>query len=132
MFVDGGGKTVHGEIVDCLGDADFEGEISNKEMMFVKKYKQDRCADVASLKKIVYNGLIRNENFIGYFVTDGFGQPFYATPKQVKDFIDLGMSWCSYAKKYKTDIESLVEKLFHSKSTTLTPKKKRHDEDIPF
>lgn len=133
MYVNGNGKAIHGEIVDCLGDADFEGEINNREMRFVKKYRQDRCSDVASLKRIVYKGIIRNGNLIGYFVTDGFGQPFYATPKQVKDFIDLGMSWSSSAKKYKTGIKSLGEKLFEGKPTTLTPKKKRcDDEDIPF
>jgi len=112
MFVTRNGKAIHGEIVDCLGDADFEGEVKNREMRFVKKYRQDRCSEGASLKEIAYRGIVRNGDIIGYFVIDGWGKPFYATLQPADDFVDLGMSWNSSAKRYKKGIKSLRKRLF--------------------
>lgn len=134
MFVERNGKAINGEVIDCLGDASFEGEISNREIRFVKKYMRDRCSTGASLKGIVYKGIVREGNVIGYFAIDGFGQPFYATPEQKRDFVDLGMLWSSSAQRYKKGIKSLGESLFDDKPANSVPKTKeiRDDEDIPF
>ncbi len=115
MFADGNGKTIHGEIIDCLGDADFEGEISNRTIRLVKKYRQDRCSDGASLREIVYKGIVRDGNIVGYFVMGGFGQPFYATSGQRGDFADLGMLWYHSLKRYRRGMESLRDGLFGDK-----------------
>ena len=113
MFVNGNKQVfgkVNGEIIDSLGDADFEGEISNKEIRFIKRYRQNKSSQDAILNEIVYKGIIRNGNVIGYFSIEGFKKPFYATSKKPKDFIDLGMSWVSSEKRYKKEIKSLIER----------------------
>ncbi len=112
MFVTRNGKAIHGEIVDCLGDGDFEGEVKNREMRFVKKYRQDRCSEGASLKEIAYKGIVRNGQIIGYFVIRGYGELFYATQQPADDLVDLGMSWNLSAKRYKKGIASLSRRLF--------------------
>jgi hypothetical protein len=106
MFMDRSGKNIHGKIIDCLGDADFEGEINKRGIQFVKTYNQDRCVE-GVVNKILYKGIIRDDNVIGLFLADGFGNPFFATTKPTKDSIDLGLSWNSSAKRYKTGIKSL-------------------------
>ncbi len=112
MFVDKEGKTMSGKIVDCNGDAEIKGKMDNKNIKFIKKYKPDSCSKKAYAGEIPYKGIIRNGNIMGYFTIDGFGEPFYATPGQVNDFSDLGMSWISFARRYKKGMKSLRERLF--------------------
>ncbi len=112
MFVEKDGGIISGEIVDCLGDANFEGKIPDGTIRFVKRYMPGKCSDGASLKDITYKGIVREGNVIGYFVIDGFGKPFYATQKQEIDFIDLGMSWIHSSERYEEDMKSLKDRLF--------------------
>lgn len=112
MFVNRNGKNVSGVIVDCLGDSDFEGEIRNGEVRFVKRYKQGSCSEEASSTEVVYKGIVRNQEIIGWFVMGGCGERFYATSNHVDDFVDLAMSGYSSANRYKRGLESLSKRLF--------------------
>lgn len=72
MFVDRNGEKIKGEIVDCLGDADFEGEESRGEMRFVKQYRAIKPFDKVP-GRVLYRGIIRGEEIAGFFMTLGTG-----------------------------------------------------------
>ncbi len=112
MFIKRNGKSINGRIVDCLGDATFEGEIGSRDIRFIKKYLQGQCCDGAASGEIVYNGIVRDGRITGYFVVPGFfPQPFYATPEQTRDFLNLGMAWRLSSKRYGKATRSLRNSL---------------------
>ncbi|MDO8460210.1 MAG: hypothetical protein Q7S74_03820 [Nanoarchaeota archaeon] len=113
IFVDKSRNGFCGEIIDCLGDADFEGEISDKEIKFTKKYKQEKCLNRANKKEIAYRGIIRNGNVFGFYENSYFLEQFYATPGSPKNIIDLGMSWYDYERDNKPELENLAKGFFN-------------------
>lgn len=113
MFMDrANGKLVSGMVFDCLGDARFEGELYKREIRFVKKYLPDSCSEEASPSEIVYKGIVRNQEIIGWFVIGGCGERFYATSNHVDNFLGLAMDGYSSARRYTRGLESLSKRLF--------------------
>ena len=131
MFVNKEGSSIHGEIIDCLGDAEFRGQLVDDELRFVKVYAPDKCSEGASLDEISYKGIMRGRSVLGYFIISGFGSPFYATSRPIKATIDLGMSWGSSAKRYSKDIKLLGERLFEN-SPPVKPRAEAGPENSPF
>jgi len=109
MFVNKNGGKIQGEIIDCLGDADFEGKVDARNIKFVKQYRERK-------NEIDYQGIVRDGKIIGFFTTEGFGEPFYATSKKPKNLVELGVSWDLLAERYKKGVNSIGKRLFDKKA----------------
>lgn len=109
MFMNRDGENIEGEIVDCLGCADFKGELSNGRIEFVKRYRPLLGKE---REDIPYKGIVRDQNAMGYFIMGKFATPFCMTSQFNGDFVDLGVSWSLLTRRYKKGITSLGKRLF--------------------
>jgi hypothetical protein len=113
MYVNRNGKSISGEIIDCLGDATFEGEIGTRDIRFIKKYKDEKSCKSAASSEIDYRGIVRERRITGFFVMpNSFPQLFYATPERTDDLLNLGMSWRTSSKRYQRAIKALRETMY--------------------
>lgn len=112
MFTDKENGSFKGEIIDCLGDADFEGEKTETEIRFTKKYRKNRCS-VSQDQEILYRGVMRGKIILGFYGIRGHGgNAIYMTSEQPASPVDLGISWVTAVKKYKPQIRSLGKRFF--------------------
>jgi len=112
VFMTREGNAISGEIVDCLGDAEFKGFIDDGRVEFAKNYLSHRCSEGASNGEINYEGLVRDGKIFGYFIfSNGYGRAFYATPKPTHSFTNLGLYWRFFTEKYRADIKRLQEEV---------------------
>lgn len=76
VYVNGQAKggPLSGIIEDCLGTADFEGEISENWVQFLKTYQKDNSTANAIKMPILYKGLRKNGKYEGQFTCQGLDE----------------------------------------------------------
>ncbi len=85
----GNNEIFSGNILDCLGDAVFDGEINNKEVRFVKKYTR---ANQTLTKPVEYRGICVDGGFCGYYHVKGCGGGlFFMKPGEIAKPLELSV-----------------------------------------
>ncbi len=112
LFIDESNGRFQGEVIDCSGDADVEGTRTETELRFMKRYRKDACSTQAYDDEILYRGLIKENEVIGFYAMNDYGEAMYMTSKKQATPLQLGMSWIETAKKYKSEIKDFGKRFF--------------------
>jgi hypothetical protein len=102
--------TLIGRLVDGLGEASFDGEMTDEGFAFTKTYEEDSSGN-AIKPPIPYIARRVGDEFAGYFFTKsifgpgGFGSAFYLKKAQKDDPIDMSVRWT----KLKGQVDSFTD-----------------------
>lgn len=89
------GNKLSGRIEDCFGSATFEGEISQDELKFTKRYDWTKCVGDTYKTPILYKAKRFGDEFSGFWFHQFGGNAFYMIKKPKEHPIDLVLGWNS-------------------------------------
>ena len=137
LFIDKTKQGFSGEIVDGLGEADFEGRISDGEMQFVKRYREGRRSSEAVKQPVTYRAMIVGNEMPGFFaVGRSSSGSFYATREQIKSPFELALRWNKYERGHSKELKALAKRFFNPlQAESQSPVQHSHDsivQDSPW
>lgn len=85
-------RHVSGTIEDCLGTAEFRGELTPQAFTFVKSYREP-CSQEAVTDPIRYELKKSGNGYMGNYWLDGFGGPAFVQQAPQVPVLELGMNY---------------------------------------